>query len=410
MSSSKAIKSICVINGGGRLGRNILQSLVNIRENKSQLNISSNSSKSSQVDPSFKIFTFVTPDRKDTFNSEGFVKQLDGVTVERTDGLGRKELRDRFAKYDVLINATDFEKSYNEEEYESNVIEACFDGNVKRYIPADFTVDFNNFQNGECEKMEIRKRIRSLLEKNQSKMSFTSILNGVFLERLFDPFYKWKILNLEEQLVEYYGKDNSDKVPMIDFSLYPEVGQLCALTSTLLFDQTSNKTIPYVSQSYDMNELAEMLTNDLGHGKWKVKKIGTLKDLEKKIAERKSHRIQKMDENVDEEFAWDYLYAIFSEKGRLSQATSTEYQSIKDVVERFSSVISPLKGKEEMTPSVTSSGLERKDLFHKMVGDQQVDKETLTKMCSSAGCGYVQVATDSTSKIRPTGAPIKEGP
>lgn len=96
MSSSKAIKSICVINGGGRLGRNILQSLVNIRENKTKfLQQGEDNSKTlylSSTNSSFKIFTFVTPDRKDTFNSEKFVNQLDGVTVERTDQLGRKEL------------------------------------------------------------------------------------------------------------------------------------------------------------------------------------------------------------------------------------------------------------------------------------------------------------------------------
>lgn len=312
------------------------------------------------------------------------------------------EQKDRFAKYDVLINATDFERCYNEEEFESNVIEACLEGgNVKRYIPADFTVDFMNFQDGECEKMDVRKRIRSLLEKNQEKMSFTSILNGVFLERLFDPFYQWKILNLEEQLVEYYGKDNSEKPPVIDFSLYPEVGQICALTSTLLFEQTSNMIIPFVSNSYDMNELAEMLTNNLGHGKWKVKQIGTLKDLKLKIAERKSRRVQKEDQLVDEDFAWDYLYAIFSEKGRISKTSSND-KSIKDVVERFSSVMMPERAEESTT------GMERRDLFHRLVGDQQMDKETLTKMCSSAGCGYVMGA--DASKIRPTGAPIKEGP
>ena len=123
----------------------------------------------------------------------------------------------KFSGYDILINATDFEKSANEEEFESNVIEACMKTNsVQRYIPADFTLDYRKFAEGENEKMDIRKNIASLLEKNKEKLSYTSILNGVFMERLFDPFYQWKILNLEKKKVEFYSDD--DKEPIIDFS------------------------------------------------------------------------------------------------------------------------------------------------------------------------------------------------
>jgi len=217
---------------------------------------------------------------------------------------------DKFNKYQILINATDFEKSYNEEEYESHVIQALErGGNIQRYVPADFTLDFNKFDEKDNAKMAIRKRIRANLEKSQ--VPYTSVLNGIFMERLFDPFYKWKILNISSKEVEFYSQDPNDN-PVLDFSLYPTVGRLTALATTNFLEETKNQTLTVVEESFSIHDLAQMLTNELGHGEWRVKHLGTIKDLEAKIIDRVKSKTEP-----DDQFGWDYLHAIFCGKGMI---------------------------------------------------------------------------------------------
>ena len=85
MSSNPVLTAtnICVINGGGRLGRHILKSLVNIREKEA--------SKFPKLS-NFKIHTFVTMDKRQALESESFVSKLDSIKMERTDIMERREL------------------------------------------------------------------------------------------------------------------------------------------------------------------------------------------------------------------------------------------------------------------------------------------------------------------------------
>jgi len=75
---SKANK-ICVLNGAGRLGSQIIQSLLKIKtENPSQKQL--------------EISTFVTPDRADSFKQQIWSNRLDNVMVERTDKMDVKTM------------------------------------------------------------------------------------------------------------------------------------------------------------------------------------------------------------------------------------------------------------------------------------------------------------------------------
>ncbi|EFC45111.1 predicted protein [Naegleria gruberi] len=404
--SSSSVKKICILNGSGRLGRHIIQSLTTVREHS----VGSESDFSN-----LRIETYCKEDRVDSLKNESYGSKIDKIMIDRVDKMDLKTMTQKFSGYDILINATDFEKNTNEEEFETNVIEACLKTNsIQRYIPADFTLDYRKFSEGENEKMDIRKRILSLLEKNKEKLSYTSILNGVFMERLFDPFYKWKILNLEERKVEFYSNDKSE--PILDFSLYPQVGQLCALSTTLLYDQSENITIPFVSESLSMSELAKMLSQDLGHGQWKVEKLGTLNDLKDAVKKKQEKRQEK---ELDNSYAYDYLLAIFSQKGRIDidkngkdfiKAAQKMIGSIeKSYRERNENVgKSVLFGASVGLSKVATTEASKKKLeesggiLHQMVSDQFGSKDTskldLEQICSRFGCAYTPKANPEATK------------
>ena len=199
------------------------------------------------------------------------------------------------------------------------LLRGAIQAGVPRFIPSDFSLDFNQLHPGENRNLDLHLEFQKVLDA--APIAATSILNGAFMELLVGqaPFilFKWK-------RVLYWQTPDM----LLDFTTMDDVAEF---TAAAALDSQTPRYLKIAGEQLTSRQLAQVVSEVTGE-KFKVTWAGTLGTLSVMIKVMRA----LMPANNDPFPPWQgmqYSHNMFSGRGRLSPLDNARYPGI-----RFTSV------------------------------------------------------------------------
>jgi len=158
---------------------------------------------------------------------------------------------------------------------QSALLAAAVAAGVPRFIPSDFSSDYNQQATGENRNFDLRREFRARLD--QAPIAATSILNGAFAELLT---YGIPLLDFKQQQVGYW----EDADCKIDFTTMDDTA---AFTAAAALAGQAPRLLRIASFQLSPNELAATAAA-AGRGKFNVVRLGSRADLAALIAQARA--------------------------------------------------------------------------------------------------------------------------
>lgn len=108
---------------------------------------------------------------------------------------------------------------------QSRLFEAAVAANVRRFIPSDYSIDFNRLHAGANRNFDIRlsfhRAAEDIIRRTGSHIELTSIFQGAFTELLASG---WMLLNYKKRQVQYFGSPDTK----MDFTTWSDTADFTA--------------------------------------------------------------------------------------------------------------------------------------------------------------------------------------
>jgi uncharacterized protein YbjT (DUF2867 family) len=196
---------------------------------------------------------------------------------------------------------------------QTNLIRAAEAAGVRRFIPSDYSVDYRKLDWGDHEPLNHHKAILMVLQ-GCKQMSYTLILNGVFMETLFSPF--GSVFDFQKGVFKYWGDGNTefDTTSLYDVASYTAAAALDeGLANQALEVAGDVLTMKQLKQLYEAHTI-EVLGE---------KNQGSLSDLLTRIVRQQENAKSPMDY-----LPLQYHYVLVSGKGKLDRRLNDRYADI----------------------------------------------------------------------------------
>lgn len=131
---------------------------------------------------------------------------------------------------------------------QSLLLKAAIQAGVPRFIPSDFSTDFDQLKVGDNRNFDLRKEFQTII--NASNIQATSIFNGAFAHILA---YNTPLLDIKNSTISYYeGKANWD----IDFTT---IADTAAFTARVAMDNNTPRSLYISSFKISPVELSQLV-------------------------------------------------------------------------------------------------------------------------------------------------------
>ena len=194
-----------------------------------------------------------------------------------------------------------------------NLIKAAEAQNVQRMIPSDYALDYRKLDWGDNYNLDMRKQVKEALE--ESKLSYTVVLNGVFTDTLFWPDFL-NIFDYKTNTFNYWGNGETlfDTTTVADTARY--VAEAVADSSL------SNSTVEVAGTVLSMKQLGKTYEDVTGK-QLTYNCLGSVDDLVYWIEKTKP-----IASSPYEYLPQQYLLAMVSGKGKLDRQDNERYPNI----------------------------------------------------------------------------------
>lgn len=257
--------------------------------------------------------------RPGSSNNPSKQKRLDelkakGVTLVEGDLLDKPSLLKACEGVEVIVSAAN--ASANDKimvEGQANLIEAAEAKGVQRMIPSDYSVDYRMLDWGDNYNLDLRKKVFNILE--QSKLSYTLILNGCFTEILFSPYLQ--VFDFETGTFNYWGDGETvfDTTTTDDTALY--------VAEAVADPEMANAALKITGDVISMKQTLATYQQVTGK-ELEVKHLGSVADLENWIEQKKQTAL-----SPNEYLPQQYVYTMVSGKGKLDDIQNYHYSQIQ---------------------------------------------------------------------------------
>lgn len=147
---------------------------------------------------------------------------------------------------------------------QSLLLKAAIQAGVPRFIPSDFSTDFDQLKVGDNRNFDLRKEFQTII--NASNIQATSIFNGAFAHILA---YNTPLLDIKNSTISYYeGKANWD----IDFTT---IADTAAFTARVAMDDNTPRSLYISSFKISPVELSQ-LANQVFDRQFELRNAGAL--------------------------------------------------------------------------------------------------------------------------------------
>ncbi len=149
------------------------------------------------------------------------------------------------------------------------LLNAAIQAGVRRFIPSDFSTDFNHLPAGENRNFDLRREFHKVLDV--APIASTSIFNGAFGEILT---YNVPLLDFKKMQVGFW--ENADH--SIDFTTMDDTA---AYTAAAALDPATPRALHIASFQVSPNDLVAF-TKDVLHTPFGLVRMGSLTELREK--------------------------------------------------------------------------------------------------------------------------------
>ena len=181
---------------------------------------------------------------------------------------------------------------------QSVLLEAAVAAHVPRFIPSDFSVNYNGLQEGDNRNFDLRREFAAIL--NKAPIAATSIWNGSFSNALT---YGGPLLDPKTHTTGYWGA--------ADFPVdYTTMDDAAAFTAAAALDNTTPRDLYIASFQVSAPELAQVATKVLD-APFKAVDMGSLEELS---AHNRTERAAHPEGETNLYASWQmtqYTYTMF---------------------------------------------------------------------------------------------------
>ena len=197
---------------------------------------------------------------------------------------------------------------------QSRLLDAAVRAGVPRFIPSDYSIDFNGLPPGTNRNLDLRREFQARLDR--APLRATSILCGAFADLLTGQA---PILLFKLQRVLYWG----DADQRLDFTAKDDVA---AFTAAAALDPTTPRTLRIAGEQISARELAALMT-DLTGQRFRLMRAGGLGRLSLLI--RVARRLAPQPGALYPPWqGMQYLHGMFSGHGALAPLDNARYPDL----------------------------------------------------------------------------------
>lgn len=263
------------------------------------------------------VYALIRPDAVNNPHKQEKIEalRLHNVHFATGDLFDQTSLNKACQNIEVVVSAVNGDADVMVEG-QTNLIKAAVNAGVRRFIPSDYSVDYRKLNWGDNYQLNFKKAILNTLEANK-RLSYTLVLNGIFMETLFSPFSL--VFDFQKGRFKYWGDGNTE---FNTTSLY----DVAAYTAAAVLDEgLANQALEIAGDTLTMKQLKALYEANtieiLGE-----RRLGSLNDLQQWI---NNHR--EVAQSPIDYLAQQNHYVLVSGKGRLDQICNDRYPNIRPI-------------------------------------------------------------------------------
>lgn len=180
------------------------------------------------------------------------------------------------------------------------ILDAAISAGVPRFIPSDFSCDYNDLVPGENRNFDLRREFKNYIDN--TPIQATSIFNGCFADILQ---YNTPMLNVKDKTIGYWG-DKADW--KLDFSTMDDTA---AYTAEVAIDENTPRDLQIssfqISPNMILNDVNKVATNQ-----FVIHKISNIEDFASFIKKQRAENPAGENELYANWQGAQYMYSMFT--------------------------------------------------------------------------------------------------
>jgi nucleoside-diphosphate-sugar epimerase len=205
---------------------------------------------------------------------------------------------------------------------QKKLLDGAIQAGVPRFIPSDFSSNYNDLVSGENRNFDLRRDFKKYLD--EAPIRACSIYNGCFADILK---YNTPILNLKNDSIGYWGEKEDWK---LDFTTMDDTA---AFTAEIALDDNAPRNSEIASFQVSPHMLVNMVKEISGKD-FKMYKISSMEDFQASIKKQRAEYPAGENELYAKWQQGQYMYSMFSTQHKelsnmgyinLTWTTSEEY-------------------------------------------------------------------------------------
>ena len=183
---------------------------------------------------------------------------------------------------------------------QKRILDGAIQAGVPRFIPSDFSTDYNDLTPGENRNFDLRREFKTYLDGTSIKAS--SVFNGAFADILK---YNTPVLNLKDKSIAYWGEKADWK---LDFTTMDDTA---AFTAEVALDENAPRDLQIASFQISPNMILADVKEITGQ-EFKMQQLSSLEDFVQFIKKQRADNPAGENELYAKWQQAQYMYSMFS--------------------------------------------------------------------------------------------------
>ena len=183
---------------------------------------------------------------------------------------------------------------------QKRILDGAIKAGVPRFIPSDFSSDYNSLVEGENRNFDLRREFKKYIDTKA--IQATSIFNGCFADILM---YNTPILNLKEKSIGYWGDKANWK---LDFTTMDDTA---SFTAEVALDETAPRNLQIASFQISPNMIFEDVKKASGQ-EFKIHQMSSIEDFASFIKKQRADNPAGENELYAKFQQGQYMYSMFT--------------------------------------------------------------------------------------------------
>ncbi|KAK9766185.1 hypothetical protein K7432_004921 [Basidiobolus ranarum] len=284
---------VLIVGGSGTLGSQLVSELVKIRT------------------PRIQTSVLVRDVGRLSFDEKFLADKR--VTVFEGSLENEKSLLTACENQDIVVSVVQGDREVIVQG-QKNLLNACLESKVTRFIPSDFCLDYFLLPTGLNRELDWRKEFAGWAIKNKNDLQVTHLLTGILTESVFGFLKVWD--SVERKFRTFADPDTRFSMTSLDDTTR-------FIVETILEPEAVGK-IPVCGEDISFAEMAERFEL-VNQEKIEIVQVGDIPSLESKLQEIKLREVKDTEELI----RLEYLLPIMRGEARFQDLKNSIFTNFK---------------------------------------------------------------------------------